>query len=97
MRQREDQDTIEALNRQKKSERKNYTFRLSIYLAQLFAEVCREKGVQPVTLLEQWITEYAEPYEDKYSADILSEIDDKIKVKKDNEMKSRKKQNRKRS
>jgi hypothetical protein len=96
MRHKEDQDTIEAIEKQKKSERKNYTYRLEIYLAELFAEVCAEKGVQPVVLLENWMKDYTSQFEEKYGPEILSEIGDIIKTKKQNEKKSRLKQKRKR-
>lgn len=95
MARQEDEATLKAKEAKIKRERKNYTYRLPIYLSELFAKVCDTKGVSPVTLVEQWIGEYITPYESKFGPEILADIDDIVETKKENERKSRLKQKRK--
>lgn len=92
----EDGDTLQAKEDEKKKERKNYTYRLPIYLAELFSTVCKQNGISPVTLIQQWINQYVEPYESKFGPVILVEMDDIVEAKRQNERKSRLKQKRKR-
>jgi hypothetical protein len=93
----DDEVTSKAKEAEIKRERKNYTYRLPIYLSELFSEVCRQKDISPVTLVEQWIANYVEPYDSKFGPKILSEIDDIVEAKKENERKSRLKQKRRRA
>lgn len=92
----EDSEVLEARDIERRKERKNYTYRLPIYLAELFSKVCEQKAISPVTLVEKWIGEYVEPFEGKFGPDVLSGIDKIIESKKQGELKSRQKQKRKR-
>lgn len=92
MARQEDEATAKARAAEIKKERKNYTYRLPIYLAEMFSQVCEQKAISPVTLIEQWIGQYVSTYESKLGPDILDEIGDIIEAKKENERRSRQKQ-----
>lgn len=96
MARQKDDVTSRAKEAEMKSERKNYTYRLPIYLAELFAAACKQEDISPVTLMEQWIIQYVEPHEAKFGPKVLNGIDDIVDAKKENERKSRLKQKRKR-
>ena len=96
MSKQEDEATLRARESVLKRERKNYTYRLPIYLAELFAEICKQKDISPVVLIEQWIQKYVESLESKFGPDVLAEINDIIETKKQNEKLSRDRQKRKR-
>jgi len=90
-----DEATQKALESQMKNERKNYTFRLRIYLAETFLRVCQDKGVSTVSLLDQWIEDYVAGESKKYDRAVMAEISEIIEAKKEAEKKSREKSQRK--
>lgn len=87
-----DKDLKEVRDEELIQERKNYTYRLSIYYAKLFANVCEDEKIPTVSMLEKWIKDFVKPYEEKYKSKILKELSQTIQIKREQETSYRKKQ-----
>lgn len=66
-----DKDVKEIIEKKLIAERKNYTYRLPIYLAEMFYKVCEDKGITTVDQLEKWLLEFVEPHRKEMHAKVI--------------------------